>query len=109
MFVTVSTYLAKPGEEDAIIAIYEDWQRTLQTRVKGYLPRELLRKAEVPRKFISIMRFESQESVRSYRNDPEQVGGSLRPLVDRAHHCPGVGTQGKWKPADPGAGAGLCR
>jgi len=61
MFVTVSTYLAKPGEEDAIAAIYEDWQRTYQTRVMGYLSGELLRKAEVPRVFLSIMRFESQE------------------------------------------------
>jgi heme-degrading monooxygenase HmoA len=72
MFVTISTYLAKSGEEDALIALYEDWQHTLRTRVKGYLSGELLRKADVPREFISIMRFESQESVLSFRNDTEQ-------------------------------------
>jgi heme-degrading monooxygenase HmoA len=72
MFVTVSTYRAKAGEEDAIIALHEDWQRNIQPRVKGYLSGELLRKAEAPREFISIMRFESQESARALTNDPEQ-------------------------------------
>lgn len=72
MFVTVSTYRAKAGEEDAIIALHEDWQRTMQSRVKGYLSGELLKKAEAPREFISIMRFESQESARALTNDPEQ-------------------------------------
>lgn len=72
MFVTVSTYRAKAGEEDAIVALHEDWQRKMQHRVKGYLSGELLRKAEAPREFISIMRFESQESARTLANDPEQ-------------------------------------
>src|SRR5712692_8009174 len=71
MFVTVSTYRAKAGEEDAIIALHEDWQRKMQPRVRGYLSGELLRKAEDLREFIAIMRFESQESARALANDPE--------------------------------------
>jgi len=71
MFVTVSIYRAKAGEEDAIVALHEDWQRNMQPRVKGYLSGELLRKAEDPREFIAIMRFESQESARALANDPE--------------------------------------
>src|SRR5437868_5169152 len=71
MFVTVSTYRAKVGEEDAIIALHEDWQRNMQPRVKGYLSGELLRKAEDLREFIAIMRFESRESARTLTNDPE--------------------------------------
>ena len=43
MFVTVSMYRAKAGEEDAIIALHEDWQRTLQSKARGYLSGELLR------------------------------------------------------------------
>ncbi len=43
MFVTMSTYKAKAGEEDAIIALHEDWQRHQQSRAKGYLSGELLR------------------------------------------------------------------
>jgi antibiotic biosynthesis monooxygenase (ABM) superfamily enzyme len=72
MFVTVSIYRAKAGEEDAIVALHEDWQRNMQPRVKGYLSGELLRKAEDLREFIAIMRFESQESARALANDPEQ-------------------------------------
>ena len=72
MFVTVSTYRAKAGEEDAIIALYEDWQRNIQPRAKGYLSGELLRKAEDSREFIAIMRFESQELAHALANDPEQ-------------------------------------
>lgn len=71
MFVTVSTYRAKAGEEDAIIALHEDWQRHVQPRATGYLSGELLRKAEDSREFIAIMRFESQEPARTLANDPE--------------------------------------
>jgi len=35
MFVTVSTYKAKAGEEDAIIALHEDWQKPSATKGPG--------------------------------------------------------------------------
>ncbi len=72
MFVTVSTYKAKPGEEDAIIALHENWQRNLQPRAKGYLSGELLRNVKDPREFIAIMRFEAQEAAQALANDPER-------------------------------------
>lgn len=72
MFVTVSTYRAKVGEEDAIIALHEDWQLNQRPRAMGYLSGELLRNVKAPREFIAIMRFESQESARALANDREQ-------------------------------------
>ena len=72
MFVTVSIYRAKAGEEDAVIALHEDWQRHQQARTQGYLSGELLRNVKAPRKFIAIMRFESQKSARALANDREQ-------------------------------------
>ena len=72
MFVTVSTYRAKAGQEDAIIALHEDWQRNQRPRVKGYLSGELLRKVDTPCEFMAIMRFESQESANALANEPEQ-------------------------------------
>jgi heme-degrading monooxygenase HmoA len=72
MFVTVSTYRARPGEEDAIIAIYENWQRDQQLRTRGCLSGELLRNVEDPHQFIAIMRFENRESAHALANDPEQ-------------------------------------
>ncbi len=38
MFMIVSTYLVKVGEEDAIIALHEDWQRNHDvSQVKNYV------------------------------------------------------------------------
>ena len=72
MFVTVSTYRAKAGEEDAIIALHEDWQRHQQAQARGYLSGELLRNVDASREFIAIMRFESQEAAQVLANDPER-------------------------------------
>jgi heme-degrading monooxygenase HmoA len=72
MFVTISTYLARAGEEDAIIALHEDWQRNQQPRVEGFLSAELLRNSENSREFLSIMRFESEEFVRLLTRNSEQ-------------------------------------
>ena len=86
MFVTVSVYMAKAGEEDAIIALHEDWQRNQLPKAKGYLSGELIRDIETPRKFIAIMRFESRESAQALANDPEQNAwfGRLVSLMENA-------------------------
>ena len=72
MFVTVSTYKAKAGEEDAIIALHEAWQRHQQPHARGYLSGELLRNVKDSREFIAIMRFEAQEAAQALANDPER-------------------------------------
>ena len=87
MFVTLSTYRAKAGEEDAIIALHEDWQRHQQPRARGYLSGELLRNVEASHEFIAIMRFESQESAQALANDPLQKAWYQR-LVSLTEHMP---------------------
>src|ERR1700720_1997786 len=72
MFVTLSTYLARQGEEDAVIALHEAWQRHQQPHAGGYLSGELLRNVEASREFIAIMRFESQEAAQVLANDPDR-------------------------------------
>jgi heme-degrading monooxygenase HmoA len=74
MFVTISMYQARAGEEDAIIALHEDWQRTLRPKAKGYLSGELLRNVENAHEFLSIMRFESQQAAELLVNEPEHNG-----------------------------------
>ncbi len=71
MFVTVSRYRARAGEEDAIIALHEDWQRNQQRRTRGYLSGELIRSIRDSREFIALMHFESQEAAQLLANDPE--------------------------------------
>lgn len=87
MFVTVSTYRAKVGEEDAIIALHEDWQRTQQARTRGYLSGELLRSVNDAGQFIAILCFDSQESARALANDPEREAWHQR-LMSLSEHLP---------------------
>ena len=87
MFVTMSTYKAKAGEEDAIIALHEDWQRKQQPRAKGYLSGELLRSVNDSSEFVAIMRFENRESAQVLANDAEQVAWYRR-LVSLVEYVP---------------------
>jgi hypothetical protein len=73
MFVTVSIYRAKAGEEDAIIALHEDWQTNQRLRARGYVSGELLLHALDQRLFFDIARFESEAAARSLADDPEQA------------------------------------
>ena len=72
MFVTLSTYQARQGEEDAVIALHEAWQRHQQPHARGYLSGELLRNIEASSQFVAIMRFENQEAAQALENDPER-------------------------------------
>lgn len=72
MFVTVCTYRALPGEEDAIIALHEAWQMRRTAGVPGFLSGELLRSTQDLRLFVSVVRFESEESANACAQDLEQ-------------------------------------
>jgi quinol monooxygenase YgiN len=72
MFVTVSTYQARSGEEDAIIALHEDWQSIQDLKEKGNISGELLRSVENPLRFVAIMHFENQEYAQALADDPER-------------------------------------
>jgi heme-degrading monooxygenase HmoA len=71
MFVTVSTYCARAGDEDAIIALFEDWEVNQRSRIEGFLSGELLRKIEDPNEFIAIMHFENWEAAQTLTYDSE--------------------------------------
>jgi antibiotic biosynthesis monooxygenase (ABM) superfamily enzyme len=78
MFVVVSTYVVKAGEEDAIIALHEDWQRHQQYRNRGYLSGELLRNESDPREFLTILRFANPESAQELLGNPERKAWEQR-------------------------------
>ena len=87
MFVTLSTYHARQGEEDAVIALHEDWQRHQQLHAGGYLSGELLRNVMASHEFVAIMRFETQEAAQALANDPERVTWDRR-LVSLTEYMP---------------------
>ena len=72
MFVTVYSYRAKAGQEQAIIALYDEWERDRLPKTKGVVSGELLRDLRDSRSFISIARFESAEAARAVADAPEQ-------------------------------------
>ena len=42
MYVIVCTYRARAGQEDAIVALHESWERDQRLHIQGYLSGELL-------------------------------------------------------------------
>ena len=78
MFVVISTYRAKVGEEDAIIALHENWQGKQALKNKAFISWKLLRKVGAPREFIDIAHFENEESARAMMNHLHQDAWYLR-------------------------------
>ena len=72
MFVTVFTFHAAPGREDAVVAHFEEWQRDRRPFAKGFVGSELYRDARDPGNFISVARFESEQALRTLAATPEQ-------------------------------------
>jgi len=89
MFVIVSIYHAKAGEEDSIIALHEDWQRNQSSKAKAYLSWELLRNIEAPREFIAIAYFESEELARAMADDLNQDAWYFRlvSMIEEGPEC----------------------
>ena len=97
IFEIASIYRAKPGEEDAIIALHEDWQRKQGNKAKVYLSWELLRNTEAPSEFIVIAYFESEELARAMVDDLNQDAWYLRlvSLVEERPTC--TKYEGAWR------------
>ena len=78
MFVTVRVYRTRKGEEDAILALHEDWQRHLCARAQGYLAGELLHDPQDPQLFIAIAHYESEAAALAAAQDPEHAAWQRR-------------------------------
>lgn len=72
MFVAVLTFRARVGEEDAIVALHEDWQRTWRVRANGFVAGELLCAASDPLLFIEVAHFESEAAIHRLASDRDQ-------------------------------------
>jgi len=73
MFVMVSVYRARAGQEGAVVALHEEWQHLRKAGTSGFLSAELLRSLKDPLSFIDIARFESEEAAQSIANNPDQA------------------------------------
>lgn len=84
LFVSISTYRAKQGEEDVIIALHEDWAPRYVLPVQVRLACELLRSLIDPRVFMTIVHSESQEALETVIDDFKRQGlfGRVESLVE---------------------------
>ena len=89
MFVCVATYRAKADEEDAIIALHENWDLQQCIKADDNFSCELLRGILDPRKFITIVHCQSKEIAQAVVNDLKQHGlyGRLESLVEGELKC----------------------
>ena len=78
MYVVVCTYHARAGQEDAIVALHESWERDQRVRITGYLSGELLRAAQDPQTFIDIARYEDAATAQVAAADPEHIAWQQR-------------------------------
>jgi quinol monooxygenase YgiN len=78
MYVIVYTYRAHAGQEDAIVALHESWERDRRVRITGYLSGELLRVIQDPQAFIDITRYEDAATVQVVSADPEYIAWQQR-------------------------------
>src|SRR6476661_1425597 len=104
MFVTVSVYRARAGQESAVVALHEEWQHLRKAGTDGFLSAELLRSLKDPRSFIDIARLESEEAAQSVANNPEQSAwyGRLAQLTEGVREL--TGCRREWQ-LDPGLGS----
>ncbi len=72
MFVIITIYRVRAGEEDAIIALHEDKVRDNQFNAQRYLCWELVRKLDEPQEFISIAQFANKRQAQAATRDLEK-------------------------------------
>lgn len=78
MYVIVCTYRARAGQEDAIVALHESWERDQRLHIQGYLSGELLCVTQDPRTFVDITRYDSGVAAQAAASDPENIAWQQR-------------------------------
>ncbi len=71
MFITICTFRTKSGCEEYAVALYQELRRVLR-QAPGYVSGELLVNAQDTRDFLSIARFEDEETAWAVAEIPEQ-------------------------------------
>ncbi len=77
VFVTMISGHARPGEQDAVIALHEDWVRR-RSGDAGLLSSEVLVDPADPRAFVAISHFVDQAAAERSLRDPEHSAWQRR-------------------------------
>ncbi len=72
MYGTVARMHPKPGHEQTLIELNDEWQRERKPKVKGALGAYVLRPDNKPDEMILMAIFEDRQTYRANAEDPEQ-------------------------------------
>ncbi len=72
MFGTVARLRPKPGAEQALLRMSEEWNRERRPQVKGVVGEYLFKSETHPGEYVMVAIFEDRESYRANAADPEQ-------------------------------------
>ncbi len=84
MYGTVARIQVTPGQEEAVKALNEQWQREHQPQAQGFIAEYVLNSERVPGEWFLLAIFDTEENYRRNAADPEQHRqyGALRVLLE---------------------------
>jgi len=72
MYGTLARMQVKPGQDDAVAALHEQWLRERKPDVNGFIADYALKSERVPGEWFVFAIFDTEEHYRTNAADPEQ-------------------------------------
>ena len=72
MYGTVARLQVKPGSEEAVKALNEQWLRERKPDATGFIADYALKSERIPGEWIVLVMFDTEENYRKNAADPEQ-------------------------------------
>jgi quinol monooxygenase YgiN len=72
MYGTVMRMKVKPGQEEAVKALNQEWLRERGSEAKGFIADYALKSERAPGEWLVLVIFDSEENYRKNAADPEQ-------------------------------------
>ncbi|HWO73204.1 MAG TPA: antibiotic biosynthesis monooxygenase [Dehalococcoidia bacterium] len=72
MYGTIALMRPKPGQEDALKALFERWWTERRPKVKGAIASTIYRNVSNPSEIMVAVVFDSEENYKANAEDPEQ-------------------------------------
>ena len=70
--VTLFRMKSKPGEREAVVDMFDSWQRQRMPKVKGFVRSVIICSLKDPDEFMAEVMFDSQGNYQANSDDPEQ-------------------------------------
>ncbi len=71
--ITHFKMMAKPGERQAVIDMFDKWFRDLRPRARGFFRADLSSSIENPDEFMAVACFADKKTYDDNSNDPDQT------------------------------------